>query len=240
MMRASVRRPPTGFLKTYQRFAIQRFENAALAATDRAATDLKGDLRGAFSGAGLGRLGMAFGKFSFLKSGRGVMRRGQNGFFAGARVLVRSQSDRTHGALQIYSEGGDIVPRLSKWLWIPSKDMQRLVGGRGNRRRTTPKTYMESGLESRIGPLVFVPGRHSGEALLVAKNVTVRSTGKANPRRMPNSGRPRAGREARDFIVLFVGIRRTSRAARVDPFGIASSRRAMLPQYFNAALGGSI
>lgn len=240
MMRASLRRPSGGFLPSYRRFSIQRFENAALRSTDRAATDLKGDLRQAFAGAGLGRLGMAFGTFSFLKSGRKVMRSGSNGFFAGARVIVRTRSERTQGALQIYSDGGDIAPVKGKWLWIPSKDMQRLVGKRGNRRRTTPELYMKSGLASSIGPLVFVPGRHSGEALLVVKNVTIRSAGKANPRRMPRSGRPRPGREARDFVVMFVGIKRTSRAARVDPYGLAARRRARLPHYFLEALGGRI
>lgn len=237
MMRARLRRPGKGAFAAHRRFAIQRFEQAALIATDRAATDLKNELRTEFSGAGLGRLGMAFGTFSFLGANKRVIRNGQSGFFAGARVIVRTRSERTQGAIAAYSYGADIAPvKKGGWLWIPTDNAPKRIG----KYRITPKRYSESGLTSSIGPLVFIPGRHAGEALLVVKNVTVRSAGRSNPRRLPRSGRARAGREARDFIVMFVGIKRTARAARVDPFASHQRKRAQLGDYFNTALGGGI
>lgn len=232
MMRASLRRPSPGVFQNHRRFAIQRFERAALIATDRAATDLKNELRTSFASARLGRLGMAFGSFSFLKAGRPVIRSGESGFFAGGRVIVRSRSERTQGAIQIYSQGGDILPSKG-WLWMPTDNVPKRVG----RYKMTPSRYMASSLATSIGPLIQIDGRHEGESLLVVRDVTARLAGSSKPRRLPSSGRVRVGRQAVKQIVMFVGIRRTSRAGRVDPFGKAKAIRSRLGDYFRDALG---
>ena len=54
--------------------SIQQMEQAALAATDKAATELKGEIRGTMQAAGLGRLGNAIGSTSDLKKNGQVKR----------------------------------------------------------------------------------------------------------------------------------------------------------------------
>lgn len=232
MMRASLRRPSPGVFQNHRRFAIQRSEQAALIATDRASAAAKAGDRQDMAGAGLGRLGFALGSGSDLRKTGHVHRFGASGFRASGWIFVRSRSERTLGTIQIYTEGGEILPRKG-WLWMPTDNVPKRVG----RYRMTPKRYMSSPLASSIGPLVQIPGRHSGEALLVVRNVTTRSAGHPNPRRLPRSGRARAGREVQDMIVMFVGIRRTSRTQRVDPAARHREQQARLPSYWHQAIG---
>lgn len=232
MMRASLRRPSPGVFQSHRRFAIQRSERAALIATDRASAAGKTGDRQDMAAAGLGRLGFALGSGSDLQKNGRVHRFGSSGFRASGWIFVRSRSERTLGTIQIYTEGGDILPRKG-WLWIPTDNVPKRVG----RYRMTPKRYMQSGLASSIGPLVFIPGRHGGEGLLVVKNVTTRTAGRPNPRRLPRSGRARAGREVQDMIVMFVGIRRTSRTQRVNPSSQHRQQQARLPAYWHEAIG---
>lgn len=232
MMRASLRRPSPGVLQNYRRFAIQRSEKAALIATDRASAGSKLGDRQDMASAGLGRLGFALGSGSDLQKNGKVHRFGASGFRASGWVFVRSRSERTLGTIQIYSEGGSILPTKG-WLWMPTGNVPKRVG----RYKMTPKRYMASPLASSIGPLVQIPGRHDGEALLVVRNVTTRLSGRPNPRRAPRSGRARAGREVQDMIVMFVGIRRTSRTQRVDPAARHRQQQALLPTYWHEAIG---
>lgn len=217
----------------YYRFAVQRMENAALIATDRAARVAKAEVRNAMSGARLGRLGNAVDATSDLKQGNGVYRRGVDGFSASGGVFVRSKSERTLGAIESYTEGAEIRPRPGRWLWIATDNIPRVTG----RYRMTPELYRKNGFEQKIGPLTFVRSVN-GYPLLVAKNVGVDLSGrKRSARSLTKSGRARKGQVERQFVVAFIGIPYTSRAARVDVTAIMRQEQARLPQYFRDALG---
>ena len=227
----SIGRP--GQFTEFRRFCIQRVERAALKASDAAARRAVLEIRSAMSGAGLGRLGNALTSGSDMAEGRGVHRRGPEGFSASGWIVLRSRSERAIGAIEAYTEGAEIAPRRSRWLWIATDEIPR----RAARFRMTPALYKQHGFESRIGPLVFMPGRHGGEALLIVKSVTVDRFGRrGRARRLPRRGGVGSSRERRDFIVAFVGIRRTSRSARVDPRQIISANAARLPALVAAEL----
>lgn len=233
MISAKLRRPPLSAYREFARLSVQRAERAALAATDRASAQGKAGIRNDMAGAGLGRLGLAIGSGSDLRKSGHVRRSGTSGFKASGWIYTLTRSERSLGALKIYSEGGEILPITGKWEWIASKNAPKRIG----RYRTTPRRYMESGLSSSLGPLIFMPGRHSGEALLVVKNVSTRMTGNPNPRRLPRNGRARAGREAHDFIVMFVGIKRTSRTQRFSPTDHFREQQRLLPSYWREEIG---
>ena len=213
MIRAAVRADIKGFVEHFKRHSIQRLEQAALKATDRATRDAHRELRGAMDGARLGRLKNAVAVGTDLRDGRGVHRRGGDGFSASGRIYIRTRNERTVGAIESYTVGSTILPVNGRWLWIATADLQKRVG----RRKITPARYNAAGLDVKIGPLVFVPGRNPGEALLVVKNVSVDRFGRGRVRRLPKRGPLGGSRERRDEVVLFVGIRRTTRIARVDP-----------------------
>lgn len=227
-----------GSLNDYLRFMVQRAEDAALKSTDRAARIAKARIRTEMGSARLGTLGNAFAAKSDLDRGGIQVRYGGNGGFAASGIVyVRTKSERTLGAIQAYTEGADIRPVRSNWLWIPSKDIQRLVGTGRNRRRLSPGLWNESGLESRIGPLEMIESVN-GYPLLVVKTGAVAMTGKARSLRgRLKSGRAPKGFQNRDFIVAFIGIPFTSRTARVDVQKIIDEVRAELPQMFIEALG---
>jgi len=233
MMRTSLTRPRLGAYREFQRFGIQRFERAGLVVSDRLATRSKDALRSAMGGAGLGRLGFAVGSGSDLKKTGRVHRSGNSGFSASGWIFVRSRSERTLGAIEAYTEGADIRPVKGRWLWIATDAIPSRVG----RMRMTPERYNQSGLVSSIGPLVFLPGRHGGEARLVVRDVTVRGADGRRARRTPRRGGIRAGRERRDEITAFVGIRRTSRQARVDARQEIQAVVHTAPQEWTKALG---
>lgn len=137
------------------------------------------------------------------------------------------------GAIKIYSESGEskILPTKG-WLWIPTDNVPKRVG----RYKMTPARYMKSGLATSIGPLVQIPGRHSGESLLVVNKVSYRAFGRPNPRKLPRNGRARAGRQVAEQLVMFVGITRTSRAQRFSPQDYFRQQQALLPSYWHQEL----
>jgi hypothetical protein len=92
----------------------------------------------------------------------------------------------------------------------------------------TPARYNAGGYASRIGPLEFMPGRNGGEALLIVRNVTTDRFGRGRARRLPRRGGIGGSRERKDFIVAFVGIRRTARSQRVNPVAIIKANVARL------------
>lgn len=223
----------------YYRFAAQRMERAALIATDRASREGLADLRGAMAGAGLGRLGNALGATSDLKSGKGIHRRGANGFSASGVIFNRSQSERTAGALDIYLNGGTILPRRGRWLWIPTDQIARLAGSnrKGEGFRLTPALWKSKGFDTKIGPLVAIKSVN-GFPLLVVKNVGVALSGAArSAKSLTKKGLPRKGQVAREMIVAFIGIPSTSRAARIDASHVLSVVQGQMENYFYDALG---
>lgn len=222
-----------GSLRQYHRLIDRRIEAAALIATDRAAQIGKRRLREAMQGAALGRLGNAIDANSDMQDGGRVFRTAGGGFSASGRVFIRSRSERTRGAIEAYTRGAEIRPVRSRWLWIASDQIPRVTG----RFRMTPELYRKNGFETKIGPLEFVESIN-GYPLLVAKTSSVSASGKTrSARALTKKGLPRKGQVAKKFIVAFIGIPRTSRAARVDVTAIMRQVQAELPDLFAQAMG---
>lgn len=215
------------------RQSVQRMEDAALLAAHRGVARAKTRLRAEMQGAGLGRLGNAIGSTSDLAEGRGVHRRPGGGFSASGGLVIRSASPRSRGAIEAYTEGADIRPKRGRWMWFPTDDIPRVT----NRFRMTPELYRKNGFEQKIGPLVPVRSVN-GDPLLVVKNVGVSEAGKRrSARSLTKAGRPRKGQRAKEFVVAFIGIPRTARAARIDVPALMRQVAAELPELFRQAMG---
>jgi hypothetical protein len=108
------------------------------------------------------------------------------------------------------------VPKKAKWLWIATAELGiKRAGPRG--RKITPALYNAAGYDKKIGPLVRIRGSNPNEALLIVRKVSVSTGGRRSRiRPIPANGRVRGNREARDFIVAFVGIKQTTRTQRFD------------------------
>lgn len=217
--------PGDSALQAFARDMRAKVEQATLRASDKAATIARDNIRTAMHGARLGRLGNTIGATSDLKKGGRVHRLGGGGFSVSGIVHVRTRNERALGALEAYTQGATITPRRGGWLWIATPNVPARVG----RYRMTPERYRSSGLVTRIGPLIEIPGRNGGERLLVVNQVTTRTTGKSNARRFPRNGKVRAGRQEHETLVMFIGIRSTSRATRINPKAIADRVAAQLP-----------
>lgn len=219
-----------GAFDAYYRGAVQLMEQAALRATDKAARQALGDLRGQMRGAGLGRLGNAISSTSDLQKGGRIKRYPNGGFSASGVLFIRSKSPRTIGAIEAYTRGADIRPvRVrpvrGRWLWIATDEIPRVT----NRERMTPDLYRKNGFEQKIGPLVQIRSVN-GNPLLVARNVGVSAAGKArSAKSLTKAGRARKGQRVKEFVVAFIGIPRTARAARVDVVQIVGRVRDNLP-----------
>lgn len=220
---------PLGFVEEYRRYSEQRLGQAMLKAADVASKGAKADIRDAMSGAGLGRLGQAIGQESDLSKGLGVHSLPNGGFSASGMMMVRG-SQRSHGAVEAYTEGADIRPIKSQWLWIATDAIPKRAG----RYRMTPALYNSSGLAARIGPLVMVR-RSNGYPMLVVKGVGVLAASGRGARRLPKRGGVRAGR-VEASIVAFIGIPYTSRLSRVDVPSIVRARAETVGALVNAEL----
>lgn len=217
----------------FRRFAEQRLETAALIATDRARSIALARVRSEMKGAALGNLGSALGSGSDLEEGRGVFRYGNGGFSASGVVFVRSGSERSRGAIEAYTQGAEIAPVRGRWLWIATDQIPKRAG----RLRMTPALYVKNGFEQKIGPLQFIRSVN-GYPLLVVKTASVALSGRARSAKSLNKkGLPRKGQVAKEFIVAFIGIPRTSRAARVDVLAIMREVQQQLPDLLSQALG---
>ena len=223
-----------GSLNDYLRSMVKRAESAALKSTDRAAKTAKARIRTEMGSARLGTLGNAFAAKSDLDRGGIQVRYGSNGGFAASGIVyVRTKSERTLGAIQAYTEGADIRPVRSRWLWIATDNIPRVTG----RYRMTPELWVKNGFDQKIGPLVVVRSVN-GYPLLVVKNVGLSAAGsRRSAKSLTKRGMPRKGQIEKQFVVAFIGIPFTSRAARVDVHNIIDEVRAELPQMFIEALG---
>lgn len=225
--------PPRSAFDDFERETKARLKTASLNATQIAAGRAKAKVQGSMRSAGLGRLGNAIGNGGDLGK-RGAVRSQGGGWSASGWVHVRSRSERTVGAIEAYTAGAEIAPRKGRWLWIPTDDIPARVG----RRSVTPETYNRLGLETKIGPLVFVL-TPSGRALLVVQGASLSASGRSrSAKSLRKNGGLRKGQVAAETIVAFVGIRRTSRAARVDVAAIMREAQASLPGLIDQQLGG--
>ncbi|WP_156313491.1 hypothetical protein [Erythrobacter sp. SG61-1L] len=221
-----------GPYRQYQQLLDRRREAAALIASERAAQLGKTETRRAMQGGRLGRLGQAIEATSDYRKGT-VHRQSGGGFSTSGIVYVRTKSDRTVGAIEAYTEGADIKPVRSRWLWIATDDIPRVTG----RYRMTPQKWKDGGFDSKIGPLEIVPSVN-GNPLLVVKNVGVNIAGrKRSARSLTRRGTLRKGQIEKKFLVAFIGIPRTSRSARVNIAAVRYAIRQKLPQIYLDALG---
>lgn len=214
----------------------RKLERAGLEGTHRAGEILKRSIREDMAGAGLGRLGQAFATKSDKDRG-GIQKRYANGGFSVSSTLyVRSRSERTLGAIESYTQGSEIRPVRSRWLWFPTDEIQRLAGSKSARSRVTPGNWSEFGLDRKIGPLVFVKGI-SGNPLLIVQNVGSSALGaRGKLKSLTKRGLPRKGQVERKFVVAFVGIPRTSRAARINIEALARKALDQMPELIRSAL----
>lgn len=237
-LRGSLSGPSRSFVADFRRRAEQRFESAVLKASDEMAKEAISQVRSEMKTAGLGNLGNAIGYGSDLRKGNRAHRI-PGGFSASGWLFIRSGSERSRGALDVYLGSGSttITPKKGRYLWFPTDEIQRLVGKGSKRRRVTPQIYRESGLEQKIGPLVMIKSVN-GYPLLVVNNVGVSAAGKSrSARALKRNGMPRAGQVEKKFLVAFIGIPFTSRQARVDVAKIVRSIMAKSRGYISAALG---
>lgn len=239
MISAKLSGPPLGAFEDFRRFARQRFERAALIATDKGANIAKGELRSAMGEARLGRLGQAIGSGSDLKKNGRVKSYSADRFSASGWLYVRSRSERTLGAIEAYTQGADIRPVRGRWLWIATDEISRLAGSnrQGKGFRMTPALYRANGFEKKIGPLVEIKGPR-GAPVLIVRNVGVNAAGKKRQAKsLTKRGAPRKGQIAVDQIVAFYAIPRTSRTARVNVRQIIEGVQNRMPELISQALG---
>lgn len=231
--RVELRMPPQSAFDNFERRTRARLEAAALNATHIAATRAKTLIRNEMAAADLGRLGNALDHGSDLEK-RGSVRTKGDGFSASGWVHVRSKSSRTLGAIEAYTEGADIASRRGRYLWIPGDD----IPARAGRLKMSPYLYYRTGLDKKIGPLI--PITSGGRTLLVVKGASVSGSGKARSAKgRRKDGGLRKGQIAQDLIVAFIGIRRTSREARVDVPAIMREVQAMMPRLIEQQLNRS-
>lgn len=214
----------TGYsLGQWRRNMLERLQKAALKASDRAAIGAQEDIRRAMRSQRLGGLANAVKQTSDLKKGR-IKALPGGGFSASGVVYAHVRSERTKGAFNAYIDGATILPKRGRWLAIATNEIPRLAG----RYRMTPARYVEAGFDKRIGPLRFVQTKRPNVAYLIADNVTTNVLKTGSARRLPKSGRARAGR-SHVGIVAFVLIRQTKRTARFSPEKLARRWQQKIP-----------
>lgn len=234
-VKVEMKMPPLSAFNDFERKSLDRMKAAALNATSIAASRANAKLRADMVSANLGRLGQAIGSGSDLQKSKQVHQSGR-GWSASGWLFIRSRSPRTLGAIESYLKGGEIAPRRGRYLWIATDDIKRLVGvplpstsGNG-RARVRLEPYLWDRTYGRtLGPLVPITAR-DGTPMLVIRNATLSLSGKGGSvKPLTKTGKARKGQFQVPFVVAFVGIRRTSRKARVDPRKIVAEAQASLP-----------
>lgn len=220
-------------LAEYSKTNDLALQAAALAATDKARSVALSRMRSEMRSAGLGRLGNAISSQSDLTKRGSVFPLPGGGWRASGLIFLRTRSERTLGALESYTLGADIRPVRGRYLWLATDQIPKFVG----RKRMTPELYNQGGFDRRIGPLVKVKSVN-GRPLLIVRNVGVGALGQPrSARSLLKTGRARRGQLAKQFLVAFVGIPRTSREARVDLIAIARREHELLRERLFQFLG---
>jgi hypothetical protein len=200
---------------------MQDMGRAGRYAADRVSLKTQKDVKERMGEVGLGRLANAVGQSSAAKKRQAGM---WGVIYAKGK---QGADDRGAGALEAYSKGVEIRARNGTWLAYATNAIPRLATTGGGRRRMTPKLYLSSGWVQRLGPLTFRP-INPMLALLVVKDVTLHPrTGRAKP---AGPGRTRT-RIPKKETVVFVLIRKTSRAQRFNEKDIARFNARYTPKY---------
>lgn len=202
---------------------------AAIEVTDLASKKAQRHVQAKMRSVGLGKLANAVGQTSTKKKRTG--RADDNPY--GVIFARGGDESRAGQAMEAYTQGAVIRPRTGAWLAVPTKAVPRFVSTGGKRRRLTPKLWEQSGMNQRIGELVFRQIR-SDLALLVVRQVSLSpKTGQAKrlgPRR------PRTRIVPKNDVVAFVLIKHTTRAARFDQREIVRKYANRVPQYLRRTL----
>lgn len=215
-------------VEQFRRLSVSQMESAGVRTVERVARMGKTGIRSRFAAASLGKLGNAID----ANADKQAVRYGRDGFSVSARFFVRSRSERTLGAIESYTQGSEIHPVRSRWLWIATDDVPRVT----KRQRLTPALWRQNGLDRKIGPL-FQIRSVNGYPLLAVQDVGVALSGKrGSARSLTRKGLPRKGQVAKPLIIAFVGIPRTARAARVNVTNILIAARSEMPSIFEAEL----
>jgi len=223
-----------GRYRQHQALVRLRVEAAALIATDQVSRQAQEGIRAAMRGANLGRLGQAIGQTSDMQKGR-VHRQG-NEWSASGTLFIRSRSERTLGAIEAYTMGASIKPVRGRWLWRATDEIPRVAGAGSKRERVTPANWSKFGLDTKIGPLVQIRSIN-GYPLLVVRGGSVNAAGAPRKARaLTKTGRARKSQREKAFIVAFVAIPNTARAARVNIREIVERERQHLPALLQRAL----
>lgn len=228
ILTAEIQAPTADMVEAYRRDVQQRLERASVRTVDTVARRGRAEIRERMAGAGLGRLGNAVG----ASADEAVVRSTGDRFSVSARFFARSRSERTLGTLAAYGQGADIAPVRGRWLWVATDNIPRV----SKRERLTPALWRENGLDKRIGPLIMIRSVN-GFPLLAVESVGVDISGRRrSAKSLTKGGGPRKGQVRRDLVIAFVGIPRTSRAARVNITEILEGIRAELPAILSAEL----
>ena len=216
-----------------------RLRRAALSESKIAARETLEDLRQQMGAAGLGRLGFALGSGGDEQ----VHMRPDGGWSASGWVFIRSQSPRTRGAIISYTEGAKIAPRKGRWLWIPTDEAYRTVGlppGSDTKKARLEPHLWDRTWGNRFGPLRVIKSVNGHPLYIIDNPASVSASGKRGTLKpLLKSGRAPKGNVIKEFIVMFIAIPNTSRAARIYPSQIARVHQERLVRRFAAAFEGS-
>lgn len=178
--------------------------------------------------AGLGNLSKNVGFSSSLRKGT------NNPDHAYAVLFAKGEDQKTRGAqaLQAYSAGASIYPKHGQWLAFATDALKRTSGFGRNRERLTPQTYVKFGFDKRLGPLIFKRVNSSHAVLFVTGADIARKNGLA----VAKGKRASKARISRKFVVMFLLIRFTTRAARFDQNKATAYYSSRVPAYIDAIL----
>lgn len=201
---------------------IPHLRRAGHFATDKAIDIAKARSRSKIRSVGLGGLANAIGSTSSLKKRR------TDGNAWGAIFARGGINSRANQALMAYTHGASIYPTAGrKWLAFPTKAAGRLtrlpiprIGGRGY------GNFKNQPSRSRL-KLRFIQFSARAAALVLDDASVSGKTGRAKP-----MGK-RLGRGAtrHKFVIMFMLIKFTRRAARFDQDAIVAGAGAGIPGY---------
>jgi len=178
--------------------------------TADAARLLKEDVRFAIRGAGLGKLGNAFGHNAYPSPGR------PPSLHPASEVFVRGKAAsarRWSGIVDAFAQGATIRSRGQQWLAIPTKECPRAARGRP----MTPEQVAQ-----RFGPLRSVA---AGRVVLLIANLV---SGKSRGVRPATPGRAAQGRHGEDKV-MFVLVKQASIRRRFDMAALLTKWQSRYP-----------
>ena len=238
MIRTSIRADTSARAAIERRLDTQ-LRQRALGAVDAAAREALQEMRGQMAAAGLGTLGRALGSGSDKSKGGQVHMKSGGGWSASGWVYIRSKSPRSVGAIISYTEPSTLItPKKGRWLWIPTDEAYRTVGlppGSETKKARLEPHLWDQTWGNRFGPLAVIKSVNGWPLMILKNPASVRLSGQRGIKPLLKSGRAPKGFVPKEFIVMFIGIPRTSRKARIDPRAIAARAAVKIPALLGPA-----